>query len=203
MEYYVENNQIFENSTPVETINVIRKGLGIDSIVLNGQVNLTIKRGKGRYEILDNGMLAGYVGKDFEINYMGSIYKVDRKNVISFMNGSENIIKILSLGTEVAQIKREGNKLIIGSNVGMDRSVLFVYLAIFSSFFRVTPSYGGRRAVSRLPIPYRIAYYVLTVGAFLFLILTPSIGMYSSLIFLLMLMIAQIIRYYGYRKGNM
>ncbi len=201
MEYYIENNQIFENSTPIVKINVIRKLFGIESIVLSGQVNLKIKRGKGRYEIFVDEMLSGYIGKNFEINYMGSIYSVDKKNIVSFINGKENIIKINSIGTEVGQLRREGKKLIVSSNVGLDRSVMFVSLTIFYKFFRLTPGYGGGRTVSNLPIAYRVAYYVFVFGAFLFLLFSPSIGFYSTLLFLTMLVIAQIIKYYGNRKA--
>jgi len=202
MEYYIENNKIYENSTPIVTINVNRKGLGIDSIDLSGQVNIKIKRSKGKYEIYDGDILSGYIGKDFEINYLGSTYRVDRKNIISFMNGATDSIKITSLGTEIANIKRDGNRLFISSDKGLDRTVMFIYLAIFSSFFRVTPGYAGRRIVYNLPLPYRIAYYVFIFGALIFLIFTPNIGIYSAFLFFFMIIIAQIIRYLGYRKGN-
>ncbi len=208
MEYSYENGTIYEGTNPIATVAIDGYGLRTRSIVISGQVQIKLEREKRGFNILDNGMMMG-TANGFTIEYLGTVYEVNNREVINFLNGKSNSFKITSQGAEIAEVSKKDNRILISTLMNVDRVPLFIYLSFLSTYSMRAASTGyGRnnRRSMNIPTGYKIAYYVLTFGALIFLFSDTFLPMInysdSLLIFLVMVIAGYVVRYYGLRKGR-
>lgn len=206
MEYSYENGTIYEGTNPIATVVIEGSGARTKSIVISGQVQITLERERSGFKILDNGILMGNA-KGFTIDYEGTVYEVNYRELSSFVNGRINNIKIKSLGVDAAEISRKENRIFISSINSSDKVPLFIYLSFLSPYSN--PVSGGSTRANRrtvnIPVEYRVAYYVLMLGALAFLVGSSVLPIpYSDcfIIFIVMIIAGYIVRYYGVIKGR-
>ncbi|MGC8692893.1 MAG: hypothetical protein ACP5RY_01320, partial [Thermoplasmata archaeon] len=99
------------------------------------------------------------------------------------------------------------NRILISTLMSADRVPLFIYLSFLSLYSNQAMTGYGRnnRRSLNIPIGYKIAYYVLTFGALIFLFsntFLPVSYTDSLVIFLAMVIAGYVVRYYGIRKGS-
>lgn len=204
MEYSYDNGTIYEGTNPIATVVMEGYGIRARSIVISGQVQIKLERDRRGFNILDNGMIMGTVN-GFTIEYLGTVYQVNNREVVSFVNGRSNSFKITSQGADIAEVSRKDNRIFISSIMNSDKVPLFIYLSFLSSYSNQAMA-GYRRNNSRnlnIPIGYKIAYYVLTFGALIFLFsdtVLPISYADSLVIFLAMVIGGHVVRYYGIKK---
>ncbi|MEM3277680.1 MAG: hypothetical protein QW258_01480 [Thermoplasmata archaeon] len=206
MEYSYENGTIYEGTNPIATVVIDGYGLRTRSITISGQVQIKLERQRRGFNILDNGMMMG-TANGFTIEYLGTVYEVNKQEVYKFVNGRSNSFKITSQGSEIAEVSRKDNRILISTLMNSDKVPLFIYLSFLSPYsnpVRAGYARNNRRGVD-IPIVYKIAYYVLTVGALIFLFsdtVLPISYADSLMIFLAMIIAGYVVRYYGVRKGR-
>ncbi|QGA53143.1 hypothetical protein GFS03_00270 [Sulfolobus sp. E5-1-F] len=111
-----------------------------NQIIVEGSYNLLLKRkGFNSYDVYQYNSKIGEI-KNFNLQYSMFNFIVSRPQLVAFMRGYENSVKIFtSANTEVGEIKRIQDGLEGYLNDAYDPYIIIIYLLLLSNFSNAMP----------------------------------------------------------------